>query len=123
MSKTIENITNPGQPLAHGDVYKLVDSNGTFKLKQWRIKPDDTAVEPIRKITTQAFYRRLEVGERNALRNGTTDEIEDMRNDLARSPFLDLDGAIEAQLLSVGTNQTRVDELLVDGTDAETETG
>ena len=77
----------------------------------------------IRKITTQAFYRRLTVTERNALRTGTTDEIADMRDDLQRSPFLDLDGAIEAQLLSVGVNQTRVDQLLVDGTQAETETG
>ena len=123
MSKTIENITNPGQPLVHGDVYKLVDSNGTFKLKNFRTISEPQASEPIRKITTQAFYRRLEVNERKALREGTSDEIGDMRDDLQRSPIVNLDGTIEAQLLSVGTSQIRVDELLVDGTQVETTTG
>lgn len=78
---------------------------------------------PIRVITTQAFYRRLTVNERNALRTGTTDVIADMREDLLRSTFVNLDGAIEAQLLSVGTQQPRVDALLVNGTEAETQTG
>ena len=77
----------------------------------------------IRKITAQAFYRRLTITERGLLRDGTTDEIKDMRDDLQRSPFLNLDGAIEAQLLAVGTSQPRTDELLVDGTEEETRTG
>jgi len=77
----------------------------------------------IRKITAQAFYRRLTTTERSLLRLGTSTEISDMRDDLQRSPFLNLDGAIEAQLLAVGTSQTRTDELLVDGTSEETRTG
>ncbi len=77
----------------------------------------------IRKITSQAFYRRLTVTERDSLRTGTTDEIKDMRDDLQRSPFLNLDGAIESQLQAIGVAQTRIDELLVNGTQEETRTG
>ena len=81
-------------------------------------------VEPIRKITTQAFYRRMTPAERNAVRTNMSDPVQDLREDLQRSPVVDLDGAIEAQLQATGGfTQTRIDELLIDGTEAEQETG
>jgi len=75
---------------------------------------------PIRRITTQAFYRRMTIAERRALRASITDEVKDLLDDLARLPAIDLDGSIEQQLID--TNEftvRRVDELLVDGTAEE----
>ncbi len=78
---------------------------------------------PIRQITTQAFYRRLTPVERKALRTGTSDEVADFRDDLQRSPFVNLDGQIASQLQSVGTQPPRIVELLIDGVEAETQPG
>ena len=124
MATTIENITNPGQPLAHGDQYKLIDDNGTFKYKLFLTEPGTVFPLPaIRTITTQAFYRRMTQGELASMRAGTSD-VTNVREDLERSSAVDLDGTIEAQLQSIPSfNQTRIDELLVDGTPEETETG
>lgn len=85
--------------------------------------PTDGSFTPqatlIRIITTQAFYRRMTQGERTSMRASSPD-VADLREDLERSPSVDLDGTIEAQLLAVGGfDQTRVDELLVNGTEAE----
>lgn len=75
---------------------------------------------PIRKITTQAFYRRMTPAERNAIRTNLSDPVQDLRDDLSRSPAVNLDGTIEQQLLDTGGfTQTRIDELLIDGTEAE----
>lgn len=78
----------------------------------------------IRVIITQAFFRRMNSAERNAIRTNTSDPVQDLREDLQRSPIVNLDGAIEQQLLDTGGfSQTRIDELLVDGTAEETSTG
>lgn len=79
---------------------------------------------PIRTITTQAFYRRMTPAERNSVRQSNNGDVQDMREDLERSPRVNLDGAIEQQLLSTPFfDQTRTTELLIDGTEAETKTG
>ena len=75
---------------------------------------------PIRVITTQAFYRRMTEAERHAVRTNMSDPVQDLREDLQRSPVVDLDGAIEQMLLDTGGfTQVRIDELLIDGTEAE----
>jgi len=88
-----------------------------------QIRTTDSAVvgtPPIRKITTQAFYRRMTTAERRALRASITDEVKDLLDDLARLPAVDLDGSVEQQLIDTNEFTTRrVDELLVDGTEEE----
>ena len=81
-------------------------------------------VASIRKITTQAFFRRMNPAERNAIRTNSSDPVQDLREDLQRSLIVNLDGVIEQQLIDTGGfTQTRIDELLVDGTEEETTTG
>ena len=75
---------------------------------------------PIRKITTQAFFRRLSFPERKTLRNSTKDTVIDLREDLQRSPTVDLDGTIERQLLDTALlSPDRIAVLLADGTTEE----
>lgn len=79
---------------------------------------------PIRQITTQAFYRRMSKAERNSVRSSNDDDVKDLREDLGRSPVVNLDRAISQQLLSTPIfDQLRTTELLVNGTPEETETG
>ena len=81
-----------------------------------RILPDNK----IRKITTQAFFRRMTKNERAVLRSSVLDEVADLREDLQRSTTVDLDGTIEQQLLDTTlVTQPRIDQLLVDGTPEE----
>ncbi len=85
------------------------------------VVPDDAVIShpPIRKITTQAFYRRLTTAERNALRSNQGN-IADLRDDLGRSNTVDLDGIIQEQLADVGLfNPDRIAELLVSGSVVE----
>ncbi len=85
--------------------------------------PDDAVIgqAPIRVITTQAFFRRMTPAERKVLRTSAIDEVKDLREDLQRSAAVDLDGTIEQQLLDTTlVSQARIDELLVDGVQAET---
>lgn len=86
--------------------------------------PDDAifgGAIAIRTITTQAFFRRLTFPERKVLRNSTKDAVADLREDLQRSSFVDLDGILEQQLLDTTLlQQSRIDALLVDGTNEET---
>ena len=85
--------------------------------------PDEatTGPSPIRVITTQSWYRRLTKPERVALRTSVLDEVADLREDLQRSRTVNLDGTLEQQLQDTGViPQARIDELLVDGTEAET---
>ncbi len=76
---------------------------------------------PIRVITVRAFYFRLSVAERQGLRTSVVEEVADLREDLMRLSNVDLDGIIEAQLQATNLlTQIRINELLVDGTGAET---
>lgn len=121
MAKVVENITNPGQPLAHGDRYHVVNDNGTFTAH--RFSSVKIPSKGIRKITTQAFYRRMTQGERTSMR-AASPVVADLREDLARSSLVNLDGSIESQLQSVSVfNQTRIDALLDDGTLEEAHSG
>ncbi len=102
------------------EIVETTYPNGTVVRKLINTDPVVTS-SPIRIITTQAWYRRLTVTERKALREGATDAIADFRDDLMRSIYVNLDGMIEAQLLAIGSiTQTRIDELLVDGIETET---
>lgn len=82
--------------------------------------PDTTSL--IRRITTKAFFRRLNFQERKVLRNSTLETVADLREDLQRGSSVDLDDILEQQLLDTGLlDQSRIDELLGDGTPEETE--
>lgn len=74
----------------------------------------------IRTITTKAFFRRLTFQERKVLRTSTLDAVADLREDLQRGDFVDLDGILEQQLIDTNLlSQSRIDELLADGTPEE----
>jgi len=80
---------------------------------------DNRVVAPsiIRVITTQAFFRRMTKAERTVLRNSILEPVADLREDLQRSFTVELDAFLEQQLLDTGLlNQSRIDELLVNGT-------
>ena len=84
------------------------------------INTDPKVPLPIRKITTKAFFRRLTPAERSVLRNSVLDTVADLREDLQRSFTVELDSILEQQLLDTTLlNQTRIDELLVDGAPEE----
>jgi len=54
----ITNLTNPGQPLADGDRYRIDNPNGTYEIKI--NQPVIEAVEsPTRIITRKAFINRF----------------------------------------------------------------
>jgi hypothetical protein len=96
---------------------KLILDTPTHKIEI----PDGATVRQltIRRITTKAFFRRLKFGERKVLRNSTLDAVVDLREDLQRSLYIDLDDVL-SRLLDTGLlDQSRIDELLVDGTAAE----
>lgn len=84
--------------------------------------PDGVTVGPasIRRITTKAFFRRLTFQERKVLRLSQLDAVADLREDLQRGTFVELDSVLEQQLLDTTLiQQSRVDALLVDGTPEE----
>ena len=95
--------------------------NGTVETVWTEMDPQGSPpIRSIRVITTQSFFRRLTFNERKVLRTSALDAVADLREDLQRSNFVDLDGVLEQQLLDVTLlPQTRIDELLVDGTPEE----
>jgi hypothetical protein len=101
---TIENITNPGQPLAHRDQYKEIFDNGTFTVNQFIVSTKLEQPLPIRIIATKSWYRRLTQAERINLRTTDNEDINDLREDLQRAPTVDA---------------PRITELLADGTEEE----
>lgn len=75
----------------------------------------------VRTITTQAWYRRLTFQERKLMRASNKDEVADLREDMERGEYVDLDGVIRGQLEVIDLfSQARVEELLADG-DLDTE--
>ncbi len=91
--------------------------NGTV-VRAWL--EEDPTPPPIRNITTQAWYRRLDSPERTLLRKSQREAVADFREDIQRSPRLDLDGIIYTQLESLEIfSPERINELLVDGTEDE----
>lgn len=95
-------------------------------------------VEPIRYITKRAFKQRLTVAERHAIRNPNDIYVEDIYDDLMTSSYVDLENVEVAQGIGYILNKlttipnvqdtnvmtvidvpTRLDELLVEGTEDE----
>ena len=118
----VENLTNPGQPPVHMDRVRTFYTDNTFKDSRFLADNVDSArtPPPIRVIATKAFYRRMTQVERTTLRGTADENINDLRDDLQRSPTVDLD---DPELLSMlqGTPLTngRITELLADGTEDE----
>ena len=86
-------------------------------------KPENT-VAPIRLITKRSFMQRLTMAERIGFRNSTDDVVIDIREDLEYASNVDLDLEALYQGLSyisgIGLLEaSRIPELLVDGTKAE----
>lgn len=73
---------------------------------------------PIRRITTQAFFRRLNSAERAAMRNSAADAIIDIREDLQRSDTVNLD-RVGQRMTNAGLSAARVVAITVDGTPEE----
>jgi hypothetical protein len=126
MSKTItsvDNLTDPGQPLQHGDRYRNNYSDDTYKEDIYQQFASNTPLKislPIRVIATKSFYRRMTQVERTTLRGTADENINDLRDDLQRSPTTDLDDPelltmLQATPLSAG----RITALLADGTEEE----
>lgn len=81
---------------------------------------DGATVGPavIRRITTQAFFRRLSSSERATLRNQTADAIVDIREDLQRGSTVNLD-RVGQRMTNAGLSAARVAAITVDGTSEE----
>ncbi len=78
----------------------------------------------ILKITKRAFMKRFTLDERIAIRNSTDDVIIDVYEDLKLASYVELDTQDVSDALnymvSVGIlESSRVDEMLVDGTELE----
>lgn len=72
----------------------------------------------IRRITTQAFFRRLNSSERAALRNNPAEAIIDIREDLQRSDMVNLD-RVGQRMTNAGLSAARVTAITIDGTSEE----
>jgi len=92
----------------------VVHPNGTIE-RRWRDDGTPQEAPAIRTITTQRFFRRLTRSERSVLREGASDILKDIKEDLGRSPTVDLDGYIKQQLKDLGLSVSRREELLRDG--------
>lgn len=126
MSKTItsvDNLTDPGQPLQHGDRYRNNYSDGTYKEYIYQQFASDTPRKtplPIRIIAVKSWYRRLTQAERTNLRTTDNEDINDLREDLQRAPTVDMDDPeLLASLQTIGVPAPRITELLADGTEEE----
>lgn len=114
-----ENLTNPGQPLAPGDSYRIDNANGTYWMRV--VPPSGKKVAPpLRIITTYAFMLRLTVEERTILRSSTDPVVQDMVHMLNHAAYCDLDYSyliLQIQYAaSIGIiDFERISELLRDG--------
>lgn len=118
----IENLTDPGQPLAHNDRYRTFYTDNTYKDRRYEV--DSTrkvsTLPPIRVIATKSWYRRLTQAERINLRTTDNEDINDLREDLQRAPTVDMDDPeLLASLQIIGVPAPRITELLADGTEEE----
>lgn len=117
----IENLTNPGQPPVHLDRIRTFYTDNTYKDSRFLDQPATLVIfAPIRVISTKAFYRRMTQVERTTLRGTADDDINDLREDLQRSPTVDLDDPeLLTMLQATPLSQARIDVLLEDGTEDE----
>jgi hypothetical protein len=121
---TTINLSNPDQDFAGRDRYHVIyddasEKTGTFRDLSF---PRNPRQGPIRYITTKAFYRRMTQGERTTLRGSTDENINDLRDDLKRSPIVHLDDpGLIAMMQATPLTAQRITELLSDGTPDETE--
>lgn len=123
---SIDNLTDPGQPLENGDRIRTNYTNGTFIESYYSsvsIPPGSIAPKPavgIRVIATKSFYRRMAQNERTVLRGTTDPNINDLRDDLQRSPTVDMDDPeLLTMLQATPLSGARITALLADGTEAE----
>lgn len=92
--------------------------NGTVEVVWTEMSP---SLPRTRTITTQAFFRRFTRAERAQLRKSVRDEVADLRDDLERGSSVRLDENLRQRLLDMSLlTDVRVDELMADGTEAET---
>ena len=126
MAKVIdrtENLTDPGQALAHGDRYRMFYTDNTSKDGRHVDAvgvPKVPVVVPIRVIATKAFYRRMTQVERTTLRGTADEDINDLRDDLQRSPTVDMDDPeLLTMLQATPLSGARITALLADGTEEE----
>lgn len=90
--------------------YTIVEYTGAI--------PSDPSA--IRKISLQAFLRRMTAGQRAAFRNSNSEPVIDIREDLKLRPDVNLDDpGLHAKLVTVGLSATRINILLADGTEDE----
>jgi hypothetical protein len=112
---SIDNLTDPGQPLVHGDRIRTNYTDGTYIESYYEslsITPGTTTAgvpQGIRIIATKSWYRRLTQAERINLRTTDNEDI----NDLMDDPEL------LASLQIIGVPAPRITELLADGTEEE----
>jgi hypothetical protein len=111
--------------------YWLCDYAGTLDLETGpdtyedyveSLGPEVTYEQP--KITKRAFMKRFTLAERISIRNSTDDVIIDVYEDLKLASYVELDTQDVSDALiymvSVGIlESSRVDEMLVDGTELE----
>lgn len=123
---SIDNLTDPGQPLVHGDRTRTNYTDGTFIESYYEslsITPGTTTAgvpRGIRVIATKSFYRRMTQVERTTLRGTADENINDLRDDLQRSPTVDLDDPeLLTMLQATPLSAPRITELLADGTEEE----
>lgn len=123
---SIDNLTDPGQPLENGDRIRTNYTNGTFIESYYSsvsIPPGSITPKPavgIRVIATKSWYRRLTQAERINLRTTGNEDINDLREDLQRAPTVDMDDPeLLVSLQTIGVPAPRITELLADGTEAE----
>jgi hypothetical protein len=123
---SIDNLTDPGQPLVHGDRIRTNYTDGTYIESYYEslsITPGTTTAgvpQGIRIIATKSWYRRLTQAERINLRTTDNEDINDLREDLQRAPTVDMDDPeLLASLQIIGVPAPRITELLADGTEEE----
>lgn len=119
---TVENLTNPGQTPVVGDRIRIHYTDGTYKDSKKYPEGLPLQAKPvvIRVIATKAFYRRMTQAERTTLRGTADENINDLREDLQRSPTVDLDDPeLLTMLQATPLSGARITELLADGTEDE----
>lgn len=123
---SIDNLTNPGLPPVHDDRIRTNYTDGTYRESYYyalSITPGagrTRAPVTYRVIATKAFYRRMTQVERTTLRGTADENINDLRDDLQRSPTVDLDDPeLLTMLQATPLSGARITELLADGTEDE----
>ena len=102
-------MSKPLQTIMESPTHKAeTDASGTIN-----------AINHLRRISTQAFFRRLTPQERASLR-GNSNVIRDLKDDLDRGDVVELDDVVRQALEDSGLfTPERLDELMVLGESAE----